>query len=405
MERRGLLKTRNLLEEWKAECDYLSSIFNYNKKINLRRSDVESVYGVLIDYFGSRYFIPDQKPNWIHSLLANHDKPACIAGVYELASMITYLKSLNKSIQKNFKSLFKDPSQMRDMFFEVFIYRLLDFNKVENKKKTKEGRQVQEGTCLINGIEFLFECRKLYAPNFVLLNTIRFSLETLYLKLGILNKGFGFIGTIKFKNKNDEQNQAIVESKIQKFIEGYNTEPYIHTIDYHDMEGSVEFSVINYSEINNFEIEKDHYEYDVIFKNIPPVVTVPGMPNYYYAELTASFGIPRSKIYGKLLSAITEKRQQHAGSRHKNKIYFIDSEAIPSFNFAIFQVASMFDEEEISKVVDDLSEGEILCFIRRDYMSISPKVIISTYGKNIDPVVKKHIENLQTQFDYQIDIS
>jgi len=50
--------------------------------------------------------------------------------------MIKYLKSLSKSIQNNLKSLFKDPSQMRDMFFEVFVYRLLDFNRVENKKRT-----------------------------------------------------------------------------------------------------------------------------------------------------------------------------------------------------------------------------------------------------------------------------
>jgi len=399
----------NLLQNWKDECYLLSSPLSISKQ--LERSDVDSIFQIFADYFGLNFFnivftesSLDSKSNWIHFLLVNPKRPACIAALFEIANLLHYLQTLPKSIQKKFKSLFSDPRQFRDLFFELYVFRLLDYNKIANTKKPMEGKKELDVVCTINEIEFLGECRKVYAPNINLLDIEKYFMEKLYLKLQKLNKGFGLIGTIKFHNPNSKNIKEVIEAKLNKFIKGFNEQTF-HTIDYHDKDEQGELSVINYTEVDSIEIEKNFAQYHLVFKVIPPHNPVPNVPNHYRVELKSGFQIPQSKVTGKLFSALNEKSEQHANSKYQNKIYFIDSETIPDFEMPIFRMDSMFEEEKIKEFVNGFSENEIFCFIRREYMEDIPKISIKAIGKNIDEKIKHRLESLKTNFDYHIEVS
>lgn len=104
------------------------------------------------------------------------------------------------------------------------------------------------------------------------------------------------------------------------------------------------------------------------------------------------------------MSTITNKQEQHEGSKYKNKIYFIDSETIPDFSIPIFRMDSMIEEDKIQEFLNEFSENEIVCFIRREYLGDVPKITIRAFGKNINENVKQQLENLKTNFNYHIEI-
>ncbi len=397
--------TENFLERWKKECYFLSSEFNYKNTFNLKRSDVDSTYAELKEYFGLEYFMPSTVRNWLHTLLINYHKPACILLVFEISNLLDYAKTLSGPIQRKLKSLRNNPKQFRDMLFEIFTYRLLDANKIPNIKKPFEGKKELEGTCTINGKEYLFECKKLYSPDSDLLETIAFALDLLFLQLHTLNKGFGFIGTIRFENPNSLSNKKNVESKIKAFINEFNSQTWIKTIEYEDNSENISLNVIDYSQLANLELEKDHENYHITFRYVPPSSPTPGIPVQYGVILGASFGMPQWKIYRKFFNAIQDKRKQHQNSKYQNKIYFIDSEFIPDLSLPIFQSDSMVVEEEISNFVKSMSEEEIVCIIRREYMSDVPKISIEAFGKNLDSSLKFFLESLNTNLDYDLSVS
>jgi len=398
---------RNLLIEWKKECDLLSSDFVGKKQ--LERSDIDTVYKIFSDYFGINYFDIENstqsnqsEENWILYLLANSTRLSPMTALFEIANILLYLQSQSKSIQKKFKSLFNDPRQFRDLFFELYIFRLFDYNNIQNIKKPKEGNKELDIVCNINSEDYLCECRKIYAPNQILLNNEKHLMVQLYLKLATLNKGFGLIGKIKFNEPNSEETKKIFENKLNKFVEGFNAQKFLHTIDYHDKDQHGEFSVVNYSVDNNLEADQDFSKYHIVFKIIPPQSPRPGVPNHYRVELKAGLGIPDYKILAKLFSTLKEKRDQHINSKYAKKVYFIDSEAILDFQPAIFMDGSAFPEAEIQNHINTFSDNEIFCFILRDYMSPIPKVTIKVLGRNVDDTIKHRLENLQTNFDFTL---
>jgi hypothetical protein len=399
----------NILENWKKECYVLSSPLSINRQ--LERDDVDGVVKVFEEYFGLNYFnieSPEKAiksdQNWIIFLLVNHNRPACIAALYEIANILKYLKTLTPSIQNKFKSLFQDPHQFRNMFFELYVYRLLDYNNISNNKKIKEGIKELEGTCFIAEKEYLFECKKLYAPEINLYNVVVYAMELLYIKFNNLNKGFGLIGTIKFKDYNNLNTRDVFTTKLLKFFNGFNEQTF-HNIDYQDSDSLVELSVVNYTPEVNIEIDQNFNKYHVIFKIIPPYSPTPGILNHYAVDLKCNFSFTQEKVTRKLLSSINDKKNQHNNSKYPNKIYFIDSETIPDFTLPIFRTDSMFEEDKIKTFLESFSENEIVCFIRREYMDDVPNISIKCYGKNIDSRVQRILEGLKTNFDFNIKVS
>jgi hypothetical protein len=400
----------NLLENWKRECYYYSSPLLIKKELELNRDHIDSVFQIFADYFGLKYFEQsapeiaiESECNWIQYLLVNPRRPACIAALFEIANIIVYLQTLSKSIQKKFKTLFTDPRQFRDLFFELYIFRLLDYNNIPNQKKAKEGTKELDVVCNINETEFLCECRKLYAPDLNLLQLEKYFTEKLYLHLKTLNKSFGLIGTIKFTNFNVIQVKKNFNLKLIKFIKEFNEQNF-STIDYHDKDENGELSVINYTAANNIETDNNFSQYHIVFKVIPPFEITPGILNHYRVGIEFNFSYSQFKVTRKLLDALTDKQKQHADSKYNHKIYFIDSETIPDFSPPIFRMDSMFEEEEIKKFINSSSENEIFCFIMREYMDDIPKISIRAFGKNIDEKVKQRLERLKTNFDYHIQL-
>lgn len=397
---------KNLLDAWKKECFYLSSEFSLHKQFE--RSVVDSVYKTFSDYFGINYFNIEggeqnisAKENWIFYLLASSNRRACMAALFEITNTLLYLQTLSRSIQKKFKSVFNDPQQFRDLFFELYIFRLMEFNKISHLKKPKENGQELDVVCTINNQDYLGECLKVYAPNLVLLHNEKYFMTLLTLKLSSLSKGFGMIGMVKFSNPNSENVKKVFTSKLEKFVKGFNAQKFIN-IGYYDKDDDGEFSVIDYSVANNLEAEMDFSNYHVMFKYIPPFSVTQGIFNHYRIELKGGLVIPQYKIIQKLFSTLKVKSEQHKNSAHANKIYFIDSEAIPDFNPAIFMDGSVFPEEEIQDFINEFSDKEIFCFILRNYTSHIPKVTIKVLGKNIDDKIKHRLENLKTNFDFTI---
>lgn len=399
----------NFLEEWKKECYVLSSPLNI--KMQLQRKNIDDIYKIFIDYFGIEYFKRESEENsinlnsnWLHSLLVNTRHPACIAAIYETANILLYLKTLDSSIQKKMKTLFKDPRQFRDLFFELFIFRLLDFNHIQNIKKPMEGRKELDIVCTLNEKEYLCECKKMYVPKITLLNAEIFLLELLYLKLPCIEKGIGFIGTIKIANPNDKKIREIFEKKINSFFLNFSMQTF-HKIDYHDTDENGEVSIIDYNTINNIESDKKESQFDIVFKVIPPSNPIQGIPNTYHFDLKANFNLSDKSVISKLFNSLKDKKEQHKDSKYANKIYFIDNETLPGFEWPCFLWESFFDEFKIKDRFTMFSENEIFCFIRRNYIGETPSISIKAFGNNICPNIKYRLENLKLINDFEIKIT
>lgn len=395
----------NILNTWKNECYLLSSPIAIKR--TLKRADVDLVHKVLADYFGIEFFevkaSGNSKLSWLHFLLANHSRPACIAALFEVVNLINYLNNLTPSVQKKFKTLFADPRQFRDMFFEVYVRRLLEYNGIPCEKNPKEGAKQLDIVCTLAGKMFLGECRKLYAPNINLLHTEKYLIEKVYFALQSMNKGFGLIGVMKFSNINDEKIKEIFESKLLAFIKGFNEQSFC-SIDYHDIDENGEFSVFDYSKENNIELEDKIYQYHLMFKIIPPFNSIADSKNTYRVQIKSNFGISQQKTLSKLFNTIKDKSQQHIASSYVNKIYFLDSEAIPDFDMPIFRLDPMFEEDKIREYVETFSQNEVFCFIRREYIDDVPRTSIKAFGRNIDRDLKQRLENLRTNFDYSVAV-
>ncbi len=395
----------NLLENWKKECYLLSSPLSLEMK--LKREDINFIYKILNDYFGQDFFIlkkinPDllSDPNWIHFLLVNYEKTACVFALLEIANILLYLKGLSKSIQKKFKSLIADPRQFRDMFFELYLFRLFDYNNIENFKTAKEGEKALDIVCTINDQEFLCECRKIYNPEFQSIKRKIGVLENIVLQFQKLNTCVGLIGTIKFAHPVYKGINEIYREKLLNFINELQKSNY-RSIEYEDIDKYGELVIKNYSIINNIEVDKNSSDFDIIFKIIPPFSIIPNARNNFRIQIGGNNFIPQWKINRKLFTILEDKKKQHVNSKYIDKIYFIDNESIPDFDFPIFKIAAMFEEDKFMEFVqDNFSEREIICFIKREYMGDLPKVEIKVFGNNIDPSVKLRLENLKTDFDY-----
>lgn len=403
----------NLLENWKKECDLLSTdliIVNNKPRVKLARKDVESIYQILANYFPQEFLSIEKgkkpslyKSNWLHDLLGSYNRAGCIIALFEIANILLYMKKLNESIQLKVKSSLNDPLQLRSLFFELYLFRLMDYNKIPNKKKPIVNNQELDATCKLNDIEFLCECKKIYAPDMDVLDTLENCLTDLTEKLQALKRGFGLIGTLKLNKPGDKKLKNIIKAKISLFIKKFHEQKYLHTVDYHHEDEHGLFSVVNYNTANRIEVESKK-NYQILFKVIPPFNPTPGIPNHYPVYVELNFSMTENQIMKHLFSKLKKGRKQHSHSPYEYKIYFIDNEIIPELKMPIFRTQSMFNETKINSYVNKLSENEILCFVIRDYMDDFPKITIKAFGKNIDPLVKSKLENLKTNFDSHVEI-
>jgi|GEM_PF-3144834 len=197
-----MFMSNNLLEKWYEDARVLSSPINIRSKIS--RDKVDFVYNTFKEFFNLKYFEIKrersgsiEKSNWIHYLLANTTHLGCYGALHQLAKVIEYSKGLEEHIQKELKNLKWNPKNLRPFFFELFVFMILDKNKIPNRKKYIVDNQEIEGTFRMLGEEYLFECRKIYMPGLEELDVIK-SILDVFGKYGkTLNKISGMICMIK----------------------------------------------------------------------------------------------------------------------------------------------------------------------------------------------------------------
>lgn len=404
----------NLLIEWKKESYVLSSDLHIGK-FKLERKNVDALYVVLEEYFGLDFFkrgtaSANNIPNlsYIHSLLVNFKDPATFPVLFELANLILYLKKQPASLQRKLKdTLPGDPRQFRDLLFEVYIHRLLEYNKIKTIKDVKEGKNLEkelDGVCEINGKEYLMECKKEYIPNIVLLQTLISLSQNIFLNLQSRTKGVGLIGTIKLSVVNDVKNKEAFSKKLNLLFSRLEKEIF-KTIDYHEKDAYGELNVIDYSKETSIEVNKEPSDYHVIFKVIPPNNPLPNVPNLYTVDMKMNFQVKQYEIERKVLNSLENKKKQHANSKFTNKIYFVDSETLHDLDAPMLIPLNIFEGEKINEFAETLDENEIICFVIRDYTKVVPKTKIKVVGKNVDPELKTKLEGLKTNFDSKAEIS
>ncbi|HMG16244.1 MAG TPA: hypothetical protein VK590_12390 [Saprospiraceae bacterium] len=394
---------KNLLNDWKDNILYLSSILNPGKFI-IEYKYIDYIYRTLTGYFGIHYFEIEtpsiqigKKYIWIYSLLTNLDKLACFFALYELAYLIDFQETLPKSTQKKLKTLFSNPRQFRNYFFEIYIFSLLKHNNITYIPKPYEGDKELDLTCIIEGNEMLCECRKLYVQDINLIEIQMYFMIKLPELLENLKRRIEFKGKIYFGNFNSNNLKEDVQNKLEHYVSIVNAHKY-GIEEFHTKDENCSISIIPNFDNDALTLETNdlncHLNFTVLANQN---LEKPGRDSYG-VDLKVNFQIHKYKIYQKLFSAINEKREQHKNSKYLKKIYFIDSEVLPDFEFAIFHLDSMLDDKLINSYIETLTEHEIVCVIWRDYTGEIPVVEIRAYGKNIDPLIKSRLENMDTNF-------
>lgn len=382
------MATLNLIENWNKEVQYLSSPLHI--KPLLSREKVNTIYNTLLTSFGLKYFDikkgeskPLDKMNWLHSLLSNSNNVGCINALYRITLLLEYSKKLDVSIQKELINLKRNPQNLRAFFLELFVFNLLDKNNIPNTKKDKINNQEIEGTCVLFGDTYLYECRKAYMPKLDELNLIM-RLATEFLKHGqTINSGHGMICTISLERPLKGKHYSYFEARIKNYFKDFNKlNGKLNTIDYvvEDAEYGT-FKAIDFNRADLIEIENSKKN-DVIFQLIPPESVTPGIHNKYTAGISGKFNMLDSIIYKKLESILKEKKDQHKNSPFTHKIIFIESEALPELQMSMFQHQHMFDPVKIDAIYKKLNLDSIVCLIRREYSERQSKIMVDTFHKH-----------------------
>lgn len=337
-----MTRSINLLNSWQKNTYLISSPLSIIQKVS--RNKVSFIYDTLLSFFGEKYFEikpysdkPIEKISWLFSLLSNNNHIGCIGALYELVKLIQYSKTLDESIQKELHDLKKNPQNLRAFFFELFIYNLLDKNRIPNKKKTLVGRQVIEGSFIISNNEYLFECRKVFMPKIQELDIMRRLMTDFWQYGKTMKKGMGMICTINLKRPLSGRHRSHFETRIKQYFEDFNKLTHLskNKIDYFVEDEFGDFKAIDYDEATLIEVE-ELKKYDILFYIIPPIIPIPEQPNRYGVKIICNFSVYQSKIYKKLENVLKEKKEQHKNSPFKNKILFIDSETLPEFHMGLF---------------------------------------------------------------------
>lgn len=371
--------TKNLLSEWYQKAHALSSPFAL--KTLYPRDKVDFIYKSLQEFFGLSFFAVSagtdktiDKISWLFGLLSTNKSIPCYHALYDVCLLIEYSKTLDDSIQKEMKQLKKNPENLRAFFFELFIYRLFDLNRVKNAKKVVCGNQVLEGTCELDGKTFLFECRKAFMPKIHELDVLRRILTDIYLLGQEFPLGVGMICTIKLTRPVAGIHLSDMREKLRGFFKKLSGIKSRVTIQYTHGGEFGTFSAIDYDEAALIDIQAKK-DYDVLYYVKPPRIPVPGVPDFYRARISCTFSIAESQVYKKLETMFKEKKRQHRNSPFQNKIIFLDSESLPEFHMNIFQNDSMYIPEMIQQAYTKAGLKDILCIVRRSYNDDGPFVL------------------------------
>ncbi len=394
----------NLLDEWKKEFNWISSNLNPNKKCD--RNDIERLVNIFLQYFGKEYFEISleqnrtlEKTNWIFELLQQKDLSSLIA-LHEIGNLVKYLETLDEAIQKKLFSSVKSYKEFQNLLFEIYTYRLLDYNRITNEKKVWRGNQELEGTCKIGEKEFIFECRKSYSYDFGKLDALRSILKQIPVEIN--KKGVSMVGYIVIKRNYKGAKQKIFDA-LKKYSDQINSPVFNVPFCYSD--GDCEFKTMPYSESLYMEWRslQEQGKLDIIIKVSPPFMKCPDNLNYYPVEIIKRFFVTQEMVTKKLLETINKKRKQHKASKDKNRLIFIDNEMGRNFRLPLIWNESSIDEKAIQRELNKKDTKDVVCIIIRNYLVTPPKVSIKVFCKEEFNETKRILEGMETKFDYHLN--
>ena len=385
---------KNLLDIWRSDCLIKTSNLNVIDKYFFSKSDIDIVYNYLLNFFGSDFFLnPDLRDNhkceinWFHHLLVNSKKTASIIAIFEIAILLKYLiEKQSKKKQRRLESMFKNPRQLRDAFFELYISYLLQFNNIPiSIDSSIQGKEI-DIIGRIDGIDFIGECKKIYSINHNFLNTINNLKEIFRSKLSKNYYKNGLTITIKFTNINDEENEKNITRKLDDLLSLKNFNSY------KDNEG--ELNVYDFNENENIQFILNSNEYHIVCQIVPNI-------NSHTLNFMSSIDISIYSIKQKVKSVITNKIEQHSKSPNIQKIYFFDNEITPDLQMPVIPDPLLI-KNEIENFINEIEGNDIFCFISRNYTGDFPIVSIDVYGNNVNLNIKKRLQELNTNFSYII---
>ena len=377
----------NTLEEWHKNMLQISSPLLIRPVI--KREVIDFIYRELKGCFGEKFFnikqntdMPLEKSLWINQLLANKKHLGSIGALNHIALLIEYAKNSDKKLYQEIIRLKKNPRNLRTFFFELFIYNLLDTNKIINNKKPVINNQELEGTCELNDNIFLFECRKVFMPKIDELDIIKRLLEVFFLNKTKINKPIGMICGIKMKRPIKSVFRNSFEEKINTFFLKFNSSNNFDTIDYTITDEAGTFKVCNYSKEALIEAQ-EIIKYDALFYLIPEESK--SNITYLRGASQGNFQVAQTEIYKKIESILKEKRKQHQKSPIKNQIIFIDTEIFPGLDLDVFQTDTSLDINMLKKSHNNTHKESILCITRRIYTKLTPEIqTLVIYPKYFD---------------------
>ncbi|PJJ61002.1 hypothetical protein CLV45_2439 [Hymenobacter chitinivorans DSM 11115] len=305
-----------------------------------------------------------------------------IGALYHIALLIQYAHTLESNIYDEIRRIKNNPRNLRTFFYELFIFNILDKGKIENKKKFTVGLQEIEGTCIINGKIFLFECRKVFMPKIEELDIKKRLMEVFYIKSRKINKGIGMICGIKMTRPITGNYRQSFEEKISTYFDNFNKHTGFNEIDYTVEDRTGTFTATNYNEASLIEA-KEIKNYDVLFYLSPKENK--GEMIHLIGGTQSMFQVPQTAIYKKLENILKEKKKQHINSIYKNKIIFIDTEIFPSLDMDIFQTETSFDVDMLKNVYNKVCRDTILIITRRIYHKEEPEIkVAAVYTKALE---------------------
>ena len=216
--------------------------------------------------------------------------------------------------------MFKNPRQLRDAFFELYISYLLQFNNIPiSIDSSIQGKEI-DIIGRIDGIDFIGECKKIYSINHNFLNTINNLKEIFRSKLSKNYYKNWLTITIKFTNINDEENEKNITRKLDDLLSLKNFNSY------KDNEG--ELNVYDFNENENIQFILNSNEYHIVCQIVPNI-------NSHTLNFMSSIDISIYSIKQKVKSVITNKIEQHSKSPNIQKIYFFDNEITPDLQMPV----------------------------------------------------------------------
>ncbi len=378
----------NILERWRLTINFEVSEYAIHPNSYVEKSQVDFIYKTLKDYLPEEFFIITpgfeynlislDHENWIHALLSKNISFTNVTGtvyqLYELSLVVNYFEENKPELLQDLKkhALENNFEMFRSYYFELFTFYTLAKNNITLAPKKFEGNRELEGTCYLNGQEFLFECRKLFLPEKTL-NDIKL-IKWVDLHFGRLMTGTPSEIIVSVVLGNDQENQYIKDNFIS-IMNAYlsKTRKLNHVPNnvwsYPENSDSPLITIRPYTPENRVIAEYDLREkiYNLLF-TIPPSFIKPSGLNQVRITSQGVTNILTKKMGDVLIKRIEEKRKARRDSKFSHRLYLFENENYPGIHRALVSYEQFTDvlRAKVQTYINSKKTNDIIGLIFKD---------------------------------------